>query len=68
MLMPPGYDQADLRKRTALADVHYEYPYPYGLDLKPGSELHDKLRDAVCRRLAESHSKMQDRHVVQGGY
>lgn len=45
--------------RAALADVHYDYNYPNGLDLSPGSELHDLIRDKVREGFRESHSKMQ---------
>ena len=29
---------------TDLGSVSYDYEYPDGLELKPGSKLHDKLR------------------------
>ncbi len=33
----------------------FTYEYPDGLDLKPGSDLHDRIRDEVVRRALESH-------------
>lgn len=45
-----------------LRDVSYDYDYPRGLDLKPGSDLHDKLRDEVLDRAQESFRIMQRRH------
>jgi len=32
-----------------LSSVNYDYEYPDGLELKPGSKLHDKLRDEVIQ-------------------
>lgn len=39
----------------------YDYEYPYGLDLKPGSPLHEKLKNAVYQRARESATIMSRR-------
>ncbi len=39
----------------------YDYDYPYGLDLKPGSEFHNKLRDKVWQRANESRHEISKR-------
>jgi hypothetical protein len=40
---------------------NYEYDYPYGLDLKPGSDLHDKIRNKIWERARESRNEIQKR-------
>lgn len=40
---------------------HYKYKYPYGLDLRPGGELHESLRTEIWQRASESHNIMQNR-------
>ena len=46
-----------------LETANYRYRYPLGLNLKPGSELHDRLRDAVMSRATASASMMSNRHA-----
>lgn len=41
-----------------------EYKYPYGLDLKPGSTLHNKLVTKLIRAADDSFSVMSRRHKV----
>jgi hypothetical protein len=41
---------------------NYDYEYPEGLDLRPGSELHDFLRDKVMDRANYSARIMTTRH------
>jgi len=45
-----------------LSDTNYGYDYPEGLDLKPGSAVHKKLKDLVLRRAKASHSIMSKRY------
>ena len=45
-----------------LSSVNYDYEYPDGLDLKPGSKLHDKLRDEVIQRANEANSAVSNRY------
>lgn len=43
-------------------DERIHYDYPDGLDLTPGSSLHNKLRDYVMERAYESSNHMSQRH------
>jgi hypothetical protein len=47
---------------TDLTSVNYSYGYPDGLDLKPGSKLHDKLRDEVIQRANEANAAVSNRY------
>jgi hypothetical protein len=40
----------------------YDYSYPEGLDLRPGSELHTKLRNAIWQRARASRNEIQKRY------
>ncbi len=40
---------------------NYDYNYPEGLDLKPGSKLHDSIRDKVWQRARASRNEIQKR-------
>ena len=44
--------------------VSYDYVYPMGLDLKPGSKLHSKLVKAIRSRAEESKSEMSKRYPI----
>jgi len=46
----------------SLLQANYEYDYPDGLDLKPGSPLHKDLVDKIKRRAQDSHTLMRDRY------
>ncbi len=52
----------DMPTSSQLAQVSYDYDYPRGLDLKPGSEFHDKLLAKILRRANESATRMRERH------
>lgn len=52
----------DMPTSSQLAEVHYDYDYPRGLDLKPGSEFHKKLVTKILTRARESATKMTERH------
>lgn len=45
-----------------LRDVDYTYRYPRGLDLKPGSELHEELRGKIWERIWDSRRVMQTKY------
>lgn len=51
------------QNRMALdaADVKFDYDYPYGLDLSPGSEIHRKVVTEVLKRTIVSHTVMNKR-------
>lgn len=40
---------------------NYDYEYPNGLDLKPGSNFHNKLRSKIWQRSNESRNEIQKR-------
>lgn len=50
--------------RENLKEADFDYKYPEGLDLRPGSELHDRLRDEVFSRTREAHNEMTKRYDV----
>lgn len=49
------------RRDLGILPKKYDYDYPEGLDLKPGTELHDRIVDEVLERARESHSIMSKR-------
>ena len=49
------------RNQADLSNKDYSYDYPDGLNLKPGSKLHDKLRDEVLDRAREANSAISNR-------
>ena len=53
---------AQSNQATDLSSVNYDYEYPDGLDLKPGSTLHDKLRDEVIQRANEANAAVSNRY------
>lgn len=40
---------------------NYDYQYPNGLDLKPGSEFHNEIRGKIWQRARESRNEMSKR-------
>lgn len=52
----------DTPTSSQLAQVNYDYDYPRDLDLKPGSEFHDKLKNRILTRARESAKRMSERH------
>ena len=48
--------------KDAAANVEYDYDYPDGLDLKPGSELHERIKELILDRAQESHRTMSLRY------
>lgn len=48
--------------RQALLNANFGYDYPRGLDLKPGSELHDDIKDRLIRRAYDSQRIMSRRY------
>ena len=60
--MPPKIHGASGTQHTDFSRIDHKYEYPDGLNLKPGSELHNKLRDMVLERVRESESVMVARH------
>jgi hypothetical protein len=56
------YGNSENRSSANLSAASYEYAYPRGLNLKPLSPLHEKLKTRIMQRAKDSHSKMQERH------
>lgn len=52
----PGY-----KRGSEIDNVSYDYTYPNRLRLKPGSELHNKLRDEILQRAQESRLELSKR-------
>lgn len=53
--------QSRQAKIEGLRDVNFDYDYPFGLDLKPGSELHEQIVIKILERAQESKDAMVDR-------
>jgi hypothetical protein len=45
-----------------IKDIEYKYKYPNNLKLKPGSQVHDTLRDEIMLRANASRDEMQNRY------
>ena len=41
---------------------HYDYDYPEGLDLKPGSDFHIALRNKIWQRASEARHEISKRY------
>lgn len=54
--------EPDGGRRTDFSRANYEYEYPLGLDLKPGSDFHTKLRNKIWQRARESRNEMSKRY------
>ena len=52
---PQSRDSADS------SEVNFNYDYPGGLNIKPGSKLHKKIKDEVLKRATESSGVMSKR-------
>jgi len=65
-----AYKYADIKTRRTVIqrlekgidEVNYPYEYPEGLNLKPGSEVHERLANEVYSRAQQSHRHMAQRH------
>jgi len=53
--------EPDNARKTDFSREHYDYDYPDGLDLKPGSEFHIALRNKIWQRARESRNEMSKR-------
>jgi hypothetical protein len=60
--MPPVINKKSYKSTNPSFDKDYTYDYPDGLDLKPGSTLHNKIRDEVMRRALSSATVMSNRY------
>jgi hypothetical protein len=50
------------RGQGNIRDKDFKYRYPIGMNLKPGSDLHEKIKDAILIRARESRSAMSARY------
>jgi len=48
----------DSWSRVNYKDMNFDYKYPYGLDLKPDSDFHTKLRSKIWQRAQESRNEI----------
>jgi len=46
---------------STILDKDLDYDYPYGLNLKPGSKVHEKIKTEVMSRARESHALISNR-------
>lgn len=61
--MPYTLTSEDIKASGAdLRNVDYGYSYPKGLDLKPGSELHQKIISEVGKRVRDGQDAMKGRY------
>ena len=44
-----------------LGNMHFKYDYPDGLNLKPGSRLHERIKTEVLKRATDSAGFLSDR-------
>ena len=49
-------------KHTDFGTLNIDYDYPNGLNLKPGSDIHDYIRDEILKRAGASALAMSNRH------
>ena len=57
----PYIMQGEQNNNVDYRSVNHDYDYPNGLDLKPGSELHNDLRSKILERARESRNEMSKR-------
>src|SRR6056297_2231041 len=48
-------------ENKAVHEIEYDYTYENDLDLRPGSQLHDMIRDEVLERAQQSHNVVSNR-------
>jgi len=56
-----GNTQAQREDLINLKAKNYDYKYPNGMNLKPGSELHDRLRDMILEKASVAASSISTR-------
>ena len=56
-----AYGDIDSKSSANLSSYNFDYEYPKGLDLKPGTELHDKLVDEIIKRARDSATNISNR-------
>jgi hypothetical protein len=59
---PRDYTAGIPAKERKVTDIKIKYRYPRKLNLRPGSDLHEQLRQALLSRALRSHEEMAKRH------
>ena len=62
--MPPILQGQRQYKSSYRAEEKFDYKYPEGLNLTPGSKTHNKIRDEVMQRAYDSARVMSGRHAA----
>ena len=65
-VMPETIQGSESKDTSSIIDVSvkFNYKYPHGLDLRPGSDLHNKLKNLVMSRARSSRKSMQKKYNV----
>ena len=58
----PSIIYGNTRDTVTYPSTDMGYKYPLGMNLKPGSPLHQKILDKVCRMADDSYAVMSKRH------
>ena len=59
--MPYTVQGEKMPSGTDFRDINFDYEYPEGLDLKPGSEFHTKLKSKIMSRASDSSAVISKR-------
>lgn len=59
--MPRIIQTNEFQSNTYIQNINHSYDYPDGLNLKPGSKLHEKIKTEVLRRATDSAGFLSDR-------
>lgn len=62
VLVPGNLANASMTRTSFTPTEHYDYTYPHGLNLKPGSETHTKILTRLLQFLQQSHGAMSKRY------
>lgn len=68
--MPPVIDPSSQRfpnRSQVDPRLNFDYDYPWERSLKPGNDLHDRLKEEILQRARESKRYMNERHDVWDG-
>lgn len=60
----PYIVQGEVNRTTDFSHVNFDYEYPGGLDLKPGSELHNKIKTEILKRAVEASGVISNRFTA----
>lgn len=55
------YDPKSIASSANLTSVEYNYDYPNGLNLRPGSKLHERIKTEILTRAREARNQMEKR-------